>query len=327
MMDAGLEESGGEPWGRYLLLRLLAAFSASAAVFYFSMLVYLVFSGVVESSIWLTPGVGSIEPEKVFAGGPDPESPLLVGLLPAALAFLAALLMRFGAPAGEGISLSEAYAGFGEFYGKIKSGSYSLKGVLMLAVLLSLASALAGVAYEYMYFEASLSSIAGLKSLYGLDTSGYLPSNVSWIARFISSFAQSIIAFFAVSFVLYWIMAAFKARVSYLKLYALTVYLSAIPIAFSLASAGAGSLVYVFSGTVPLSTAAFFPYAGVLLFYAAFVYGIRDLSGLSIKGSAFAVFLLVLSAALSVYIRYMLLYEIPVRILQILLRDLGVYGS
>ena len=307
-----------------LLMRIFGALCASFTVLASSLFAFLLASRFLEVMAFLSPGttmpaLGPVQ-EGVTSGIAFP-----VSVAAAVASFILFMSMSFGAPSGGALLLLSVFEKPKELFSRIRESGFSLKGLIIIVVSISFFSALFSTASEYLFFEASLGWLKGVGPISPVLSADYMPPMSSWVLRFVLCFLGNIVYSFVPAFLIYWLLRLLSVRAIYLNLYALSVYASLVPLAFSAASALAGFAAYYAIGrTSPLSMA-FLPYIGGLISCGVLAYGTRDVCGTSLKKALIAVLPLIALTLVAIYLKYALIYIVPERIFQMTLQELGVY--
>jgi hypothetical protein len=268
----------------------------------------------------------------------QPPTEILFGfsIISAVVIFILFFRMDFGSPQGGRIPASYVFDAPDKLFAEIKVGNYSLRNVFVLVVAVSFLAAVAGVLDDHVYLLDKVGFFEGVYGTQGFGVYGstdifkhptdVLPSSGDLLMLVFFRFVGGLITPFALPFFLYWLLRLFREKITYGNLLALTVYLSLVSLAFSLASSVVDVVSYYLVGDVSALNKEFFPYVGGIIFYLVLVRGLSALGGFSLRKSAVVIapFLALLFAA--VLLDYFYAYVLAQRVFEVICWQLGVYS-
>jgi len=248
-----------------------------------------------------------------------------------------------GKPTGGKINISDVFDRHKEVFKAIRNGQYSLKQVLLLIAIISFLSTCFGILNNHIYTQAKYGFIKEIVGDYyeGMTIAGdyeleenlaikivptsfseFLPSSLNVLLIIVLAVIGGIVVSFTLPFLIYWLLRVSKEKIPYLNLYALSIYLSLIPLAFLIVTTIVNVTFYYILGNVSTVNKEFLPYLGSFLFYISLAYGINDIGEISLKKSFVIISPFIVLIIFTIYLDYFFIYEMPNRILEIVCMQL-----
>jgi len=266
--------------------------------------------------------------------GIQPPLELIAGIsiLSAIIIFILFFRTEMGKPTGGKINISDVFDRHKEVFKAIRGGRYSLKKVILLLLVISILTSLFG----------GIAQISGLllaQSKYGyLDAytiiresvgGGSIPDLIPTliIGFFLLIIISIVLGFaylFTLAFFFYWFSRLVGARIPYLHLYSLLIYLSVIPLAFLIISTIVNLVSYLALENISTLNMFIFPNLGYVIFYIACMFGIKDISDISLKWSFLVTSPFLILIFVIIYLTCFFTYELPQRIMEITFYQLGL---
>ena len=263
----------------------------------------------------------------------EPPLELVIGisLLSAVILFTLSFKIELGEAKGGKINLTYVFDAPTSLFKKIKNGEYSVVTLLLLILAISILNYLfsaSGIINNYLVVQSKYGYFDSLQGIHEAIGSYSQPGFMTPVAGFILilsfSIAISYMYLFALAFFLYWFSRVASARIPYLHLFALSVYLSLIPLAFNIVTTIANSITYLIFNNISTWNTAFFPIIGQIVFYIACAFGIKELGDIDLRKSILVVLPFLILILLLIVWNYFLLYEFPKRILELTLFQVGL---
>ena len=277
--------------------------------------------------------------------GIQPPLELIAGIsiLSAIIIFILFFRTEMGKPTGGKINISDVFDRHKEVFKAIRNGQYSLKQVLLLIAIISFLSTCFGILNNHIYTQAKYGFIKEIVGDYyeGMTIAGdyeleenlaikivptsfseFLPSSLNVLLIIVLAVIGGIVVSFTLPFLIYWLLRVSKEKIPYLNLYALSIYLSLIPLAFLIVTTIVNVTFYYILGNVSTVNKEFLPYLGSFLFYISLAYGINDIGEISLKKSFVIISPFIVLIIFTIYLDYFFIYEMPNRILEIVCMQL-----
>ena len=265
-------------------------------------------------------------------------------ILSAIIIFILFFKIEMGKPTGGKINISDVFDRPKELFKAIRDGQYSLKQVLLLIAIISFLSVCFGILNNHIYMQAKYGFLTNIMENYeGMTIAGdyelgknfairlvptsfseFLPSSLNVFLIIVLAVIGGVVVSFTLPFLIYWLLRVSKEKIPYLNLYALSIYLSLILLAFLIVTTIVNVTFYYALGNVSTVNKEFLPYLGSFLFYVALAYGINDIGEISLKKSFVIISPFIVLIIFTIYLDYFFIYEMPNRILEIVCMQLGL---
>ena len=262
----------------------------------------------------------------------EPPIELLAGIsiLSAAIIFILFFRIEMGEARGGKINLTRVFDVPTSLFKKIKSGEYSIVTLLLLILVISALNYLfstSGIVDRYLLAQSKYDYFDSLQRIQESVGFYHRPWFITPVTDFILilpfSIAISYMYLFALAFFLYWFSRIAGSKIPYLHLFALSVCLLVIPLAFNIVTTIANSIIYLIFNNISALNTAFFPIIGQVMFYIACAFGIKELGDIDLRKSILIVLPFLILILLTIVWNYFLIYEFPKRILEITLFQVG----
>lgn len=271
---------------------------------------------------------------------------VIASSLSAIIILLLFLKLEIGSALGGKIKISNVFDRPLSVFKKIKDKEYSMKIVILLLIATSALWTLFEISNNYVFLQAKYYSMLSIfkdissfqispKDMQDISIfySGFIPLSItdfslkqfSYIPlAVIVSIIFHFMYFFALAFLLYWLSQVAGAKIPYLNLYTLLVYLFFIPLTFLFASAFVNIITYAIFKNVSTFSVKFLPSIGYIVFYIMCIFGVNDLGDISLKRSFLVLSPFLIITLTMIYLNYFFTYVLSHQLTEIILWQLGL---
>lgn len=234
---------------------------------------------------------------------------LVISLLSFFIISIASFRIDLGKPTSGKIEISDVFDKPDRLFEDIRKEKYSLNTVILLLVIISVLHGVLMTLDTYIFIQAKYGSM--LRKF--MNTTDY--SNIlSYLEQIPLALISSVIGFFmqvfALSFFIYWFSRIVGAKIPYLTIYTLLVYLSLIPLSFLGVSVLANAVSYLLWDNVSTLNTLFFPLIGHLVLFITCMDGISKMGDISLKRSFLVVLPFLVIITFVIYLSYFFAYQL-----------------